>query len=66
FLVRQRTQIGNAIRAHMTEFGVIAAKGAPIGQLLNFLFAGLSLSTSGSWANAVASCAGARRLLASH
>ena len=27
-LVRQRTQIGNAIRAHMTEFGVIAAKGA--------------------------------------
>ncbi|ESY88176.1 hypothetical protein X738_32595 [Mesorhizobium sp. LNHC209A00] len=28
FLVRQRTQIGNAIRAHMTEFGVIAAKGA--------------------------------------
>jgi transposase len=28
FLVRQRTQIGNAIRAHMAEFGVIAAKGA--------------------------------------
>ncbi len=28
FLVRQRTQIGNAIRAHMTEFGVIVAKGA--------------------------------------
>lgn len=28
FLVRQRTQIGNAIRAHVTEFGVIAAKGA--------------------------------------
>lgn len=28
FLVRQRTQIGNAIRGHMTEFGVIAAKGA--------------------------------------
>lgn len=28
FLVRQRTQIGNAIRAHMTEFGIIAAKGA--------------------------------------
>ncbi|QKC98881.1 IS110 family transposase [Mesorhizobium sp. NZP2298] len=28
FLVRQRTQIGNAIRAHMTEFGVITAKGA--------------------------------------
>ena len=28
FLVRQRTQIGNAIRAHMTEFGVVAAKGA--------------------------------------
>lgn len=27
-LVRQRTQICNAIRAHMTEFGVIAAKGA--------------------------------------
>ena len=27
-LVRQRTQIGNAIRAHITEFGVIAAKGA--------------------------------------
>lgn len=25
FLVRQRTQIGNAIRAHMTEFGIIAA-----------------------------------------
>lgn len=25
-MVRQRTQIGNAIRAHMTEFGVIAAK----------------------------------------
>lgn len=28
FLVRQRTQIGNAIRAHMTEFGIIIAKGA--------------------------------------
>lgn len=28
FLVRQRTQIGNAIRAHMAEFGIIAAKGA--------------------------------------
>lgn len=28
FLVRQCTQIGNAIRAHMTEFGIIAAKGA--------------------------------------
>ena len=28
FLVRQRTQIGNAIRAHMAEFGLIAAKGA--------------------------------------
>lgn len=28
FLVRQRTQISNAIRAHMMEFGVIAAKGA--------------------------------------
>ena len=28
FLVRQRTQTGNAIRAHMTEFGVIVAKGA--------------------------------------
>jgi hypothetical protein len=28
FLVRQRTQIGNAIRAHMTEFGIITAKGA--------------------------------------
>ena len=28
FLVRQRTQIGNAIRAHMTEFGIIVAKGA--------------------------------------
>lgn len=28
FLVRQRTQTGNAIRAHMTEFGIIAAKGA--------------------------------------
>lgn len=28
FLVRQRTQIGNAVRAHMTEFGIIAAKGA--------------------------------------
>ncbi|WP_048880785.1 IS110 family transposase, partial [Acidocella aminolytica] len=28
FLVRQRTQIGNAIRAHMTEFGIVAAKGA--------------------------------------
>ena len=27
-LVRQRTQICNAIRAHMMEFGVIAAKGA--------------------------------------
>jgi transposase len=27
FLVRQRTQIGNAIRGHMTEFGIIAAKG---------------------------------------
>jgi len=27
-LVRQRTQVCNAIRAHMTEFGVIAAKGA--------------------------------------
>ncbi len=27
FLVRQRTQIGNAIRAHMTEFGIITAKG---------------------------------------
>ena len=27
-LVRQRTQIGNAIRAHMTEFGIITAKGA--------------------------------------
>ncbi len=26
-LVRQRTQIGNAIRAHMTEFGIITAKG---------------------------------------
>jgi transposase len=28
FLVRQRTQIGNAIRTHMTEFGIITAKGA--------------------------------------
>lgn len=28
FLVRQRTQIGNAVRAHMTEFGIITAKGA--------------------------------------
>lgn len=28
FLVRQRTQIGNAIRAHMAEFGIVAAKGA--------------------------------------
>lgn len=28
FLVRQRTQISNAIRAHMMECGVIAAKGA--------------------------------------
>lgn len=28
FLVRQRTQIGDAIRAHMTEFGIITAKGA--------------------------------------
>jgi hypothetical protein len=28
FLVRQRTQIGNAIRAHMTEVGIIAATGA--------------------------------------
>jgi transposase len=28
FLVRQRTQIGNAIRAHMTELGIITAKGA--------------------------------------
>ena len=28
FPVRQRTQIGNAIRAHLTEFGIIAAKGA--------------------------------------
>lgn len=28
FLARQRTQIGNAIRAHMTEFGIIAAKDA--------------------------------------
>lgn len=27
-LVRQRTQIGNAIRAHMTGFGIITAKGA--------------------------------------
>lgn len=27
-LVRQRTQIGNAIRAHMAEFGAITAKGA--------------------------------------
>ena len=27
FLVRQVTQIGNAIRAHMAEFGVVAAKG---------------------------------------
>jgi transposase len=27
-VVRQRTQIGNAIRAHMTDFGIIAAKGA--------------------------------------
>jgi transposase len=26
FLVRQRTQIGNAIRAHMAEFGIVAAK----------------------------------------
>ena len=28
FLVHQRTQIGNAIRAHMAEFGIVAAKGA--------------------------------------
>ncbi len=28
FLVRQRTQIGNAIRGHMAEFGVVVAKGA--------------------------------------
>ena len=28
FLVRQRTQLGNAIRAHMAEFGVVIAKGA--------------------------------------
>ena len=27
-LVLHRTQIGNAIRGHMTEFGIIAAKGA--------------------------------------
>jgi Transposase len=30
FLVRQRTQIGNAIRAHMTEFGVIFEGKGPI------------------------------------
>lgn len=28
FLVRQRTQTGNAIRGHMAEFGVVVAKGA--------------------------------------
>lgn len=28
FLVRQRTQIGNAIRGHMMEFGIVVAKGA--------------------------------------
>lgn len=28
FLVRQVTQTGNAIRAHMAEFGIVAAKGA--------------------------------------
>lgn len=28
FLVRQRTQISNAIRAHMAEFGIVTAKGA--------------------------------------
>lgn len=27
FLVRQRTQVVNAIRAHLSEFGVVAAKG---------------------------------------
>lgn len=27
FLVRQRTQIGNAIRAHMGEFGIVVAQG---------------------------------------
>lgn len=30
FLVRQVTQTGNAIRAHMAEFGIVAAKGAKV------------------------------------
>ncbi|CAN5361661.1 hypothetical protein BH10PSE12_BH10PSE12_27470 [soil metagenome] len=29
-LVRQRTQISNALRGHMTEYGWIAPKGWPI------------------------------------
>lgn len=34
FLVRQRTQIGNAIRAHMGEFGIVVAQGTQnIGRL---------------------------------
>lgn len=28
FLVRQVTQVGNAIRAHMAEFGIVTAKGS--------------------------------------
>lgn len=30
FLVRQVTQTGNGIRAHMAEFGIVAAKGAKV------------------------------------
>lgn len=30
FLVRQVTQTGNAIRAHMAEFGIVTAKGAKV------------------------------------
>ena len=28
FLVRQRTQLVNTIRAHLSEFGIVVAKGA--------------------------------------
>jgi transposase len=35
FLVRQVTQTGNAIRAHMAEFGIVAAKGAKVVESLS-------------------------------
>lgn len=55
FLVRQLTQVTNAIRAHLGEFGIVAAKGVHnVGRLLD----------AGERANLPASARGPLRLLA--